>query len=51
MFLLYLVAKHPDVQEKIYDEVTRLAPACTPITAEHLQNATYLHACITEAHR
>ncbi|XP_050430191.1 ecdysone 20-monooxygenase isoform X3 [Adelges cooleyi] len=51
VFLLYLVAKHPDVQEKIYDEVTKLAPAGTPITAEHLHNATYLHACISEAHR
>ncbi|VVC29297.1 Hypothetical protein CINCED_3A009303 [Cinara cedri] len=51
VFLLYLVAKHPDVQEKIYNEVLRLAPAGTAITAEHLHNATYLHACITEAHR
>lgn len=51
VFLLYLVAKHPDVQEKIYDEVSRLAPAGTPITAEHLRHATYLHACISEAHR
>lgn len=51
VFLLYLVAKHPDVQEKIYEEVSRLAPAGMPITAEHLHNATYLHACISEAHR
>lgn len=51
VFLLYLVAKHPDVQEKIYEEVSQLAPAGMPITAEHLHNATYLHACISEAHR
>nr|ARW79963.1 cytochrome P450 314A1 [Aphis citricidus] len=51
VFLLYLVAKHPDVQEKIYNEVSLLAPAGTSITAEHLHKATYLHACISEAHR
>lgn len=51
VFLLYLIAKHPEVQEKIYNEVSRLAPAGTPITAEHLHKATYLNACITEAHR
>ncbi|XP_060833715.1 ecdysone 20-monooxygenase-like isoform X2 [Rhopalosiphum padi] len=51
VFLLYLVAKHPDVQEKIYNEISLLAPAGTPITAEYLHKATYLHACISEAHR
>ncbi|KAL5235272.1 hypothetical protein ACI65C_002682 [Semiaphis heraclei] len=51
VFLLYLVAKHPEVQEKLYNEVSELAPAGTSITAEHLHKATYLHACITEAHR
>ncbi|XP_022173117.1 ecdysone 20-monooxygenase-like [Myzus persicae] len=51
VFLLYLVAKHPEVQEKIHNELTWLAPAGTPITAEHIHKATYLKACITEAHR
>ncbi|KAL4105170.1 hypothetical protein QTP88_020442 [Uroleucon formosanum] len=51
VFLLYLIAKHPEVQEKLYKEVSQLAPKGTHITNKHLVNATYLKACIIEAHR
>ncbi|XP_060858146.1 ecdysone 20-monooxygenase-like [Metopolophium dirhodum] len=51
VFLLYLIAKHPEVQEKLYNEISRLAPTGTPITNEHLKKAKYLNACIMEAHR
>ncbi|KAL0275932.1 UNVERIFIED_CONTAM: hypothetical protein PYX00_003643 [Menopon gallinae] len=51
VFLLYLIAKHKDVQEKLHKEISEIIPRGSAITAESLKRATYLRACITEAFR
>ncbi|XP_069685662.1 ecdysone 20-monooxygenase isoform X1 [Periplaneta americana] len=51
VFVLYLIAKHPRVQERLYEEMHQLAPGRCPLRAETLRSATYLQACIMEAFR
>ncbi|CAH0384016.1 unnamed protein product [Bemisia tabaci] len=51
VFLLYLVAKHPEVQEKIYEELEGLVTDGCPLSTSTLRHATYLKACIAEAFR
>lgn len=51
VFMLYLIAKHPDIQRKLHDEIQSIIPSDCPITMNSLQNAGYLHACIMEAFR
>uniref|UniRef100_A0AAT9UTK6 Cytochrome P450 314A1 n=1 Tax=Maconellicoccus hirsutus TaxID=177089 RepID=A0AAT9UTK6_MACHI len=51
VFLLYLIAKHPDVQEKLYKEIEHITPTNEQITMESLRGAVYLRACIMEAFR
>ena len=49
---LYCLAKNPEVQEKLTAEVDRLAPdPAQPITAEMINHATYLKACLKEGFR
>lgn len=50
VFLLYLIGKNPDVQEKLYEEITNLTPI-GDITTLTLNKATYLKACINECFR
>ncbi|GLV43368.1 Cytochrome P450 12a5 [Carabus blaptoides fortunei] len=50
--LLYLLAKHPDVQEKLREEVRRVVPTKqTAVTKEKLNNLPYLRAVIKESMR
>lgn len=51
VFLLYLMAKHPRCQERVYEELSVLAPKGYPITADVLKDAHYLKACVTESLR
>jgi hypothetical protein len=51
VFVLYLIAKNPRVQERLYEEILQLAPGRCPLTAETLRQATYLQACLMEAFR
>ncbi|KAG9309961.1 cytochrome P450 [Chiua virens] len=56
-FVFVLLALHPDVQQKVYEEVCRALPADVPITqlmANHkgsLDNLEYTAACIRESLR
>ncbi|XP_059172327.1 cytochrome P450 3A24-like [Physella acuta] len=47
---LYLLAKHPDVQDKICDEIERVVQGETP-TYEELQQLTYIEQVINETLR
>ncbi|XP_054271191.1 ecdysone 20-monooxygenase [Macrosteles quadrilineatus] len=51
VFLFYLVAKNPQVQKRLYEEIISLAPIGTPVTSQVLRDATYLRACIMETFR
>ncbi|KAF4530576.1 hypothetical protein B566_EDAN006782 [Ephemera danica] len=49
--LLHLVATHPHVQQRLYEEILEFTPANEPLTTRHLQSATYLKACVQESFR
>ncbi|KAJ1527578.1 hypothetical protein ONE63_007542 [Megalurothrips usitatus] len=51
VFVLYLIAKHPHVQKRLYEELITAAPSGSPWTAQSLRNSPYLRACIMEAFR
>lgn len=51
VFLMYLVAKNPRVQNKLHEEVDRIISEKGSISMETLQEAEYLQACIMEAFR
>lgn len=51
VFVLYLMAKNPRVQKRLYEEILQVAPGRCPLTTETLRQATYLQACIMEAFR
>jgi hypothetical protein len=51
VFVLYLIAKNPSVQNRLYKELLQIAPGRCPLTVEALRQATYLQACIMEAFR
>ncbi|KAK6620662.1 hypothetical protein RUM43_010957 [Polyplax serrata] len=51
VFLMYLIAKHKNVQQQLHEEVSNLVPRRSSVTPDALKNATYLRACITEAFR
>ena len=51
VFVLYLIAKHPRVQKRLYEELLQVAPGRCSLTADTLRKATYLQACIMEAFR
>ncbi|XP_070575854.1 probable cytochrome P450 49a1 isoform X2 [Ptychodera flava] len=51
VFNLYLLATNPEVQEKVYQEVSRTLTDGEPITVQTLQRLPYLKACIKETHR
>ncbi|KAJ8882609.1 hypothetical protein PR048_014420 [Dryococelus australis] len=47
VFLLYLMAKHPDAQQRLYHELQGLGE----VTADSLRGAAYLRACVHESYR
>lgn len=49
-FLLYHMARNPDVQEKLYKELAEVAPDCN-ITPDRLKDLKYLKACVKESFR
>lgn len=51
VFVLYLIAKHPRVQKRLYEELLQVAPGRCSLTADTLRKANYLQACIMEAFR
>lgn len=51
-FILYHLSKNPDVQEKLYKEISSLLPEKnSPITYETLLNSHYLRAVFKESAR
>lgn len=48
---LYCLAKYRDVQDKIYEEIKRVVPSSGPITADMINNMSYLKAFVKEAFR
>lgn len=51
VFTLMLIAKHPQVQERINQEITRLCPSNGWIPFDHLKSMNYLDAVIKESLR
>ncbi|KAK7102795.1 probable cytochrome P450 CYP44 [Littorina saxatilis] len=52
LFLLYLLASNPTVQDRAYHEVSSVAPHHpAPLTAQSVSNMTYIRACIKESVR
>lgn len=50
--VIYQLASHPDKQNLLYEEVSRVVPKLgTPIEARHLEDMKYLKACIKETLR
>ncbi|XP_065349768.1 ecdysone 20-monooxygenase-like isoform X2 [Cloeon dipterum] len=49
--LLYLIAKNPDAQTKLYEEINNLLEPDEPISAKYLNSARYLKACVHEYFR
>ena len=52
LFMLYLLATNPEVQDKAYEEVRSIAPEYpAPLTAHNINSMTYLRACMKESSR
>ena len=51
VFLLHAVAKHPEVQERLYEELRSVLGDSSYITAEHLSQLPYLKGCMLESFR
>ncbi|XP_078583909.1 cholesterol side-chain cleavage enzyme, mitochondrial-like [Branchiostoma floridae x Branchiostoma japonicum] len=48
-FTMHTLARHPDIQEKLHDEVMRVAPdRQAPVTQEQVQKMPYLRGVIKE---
>jgi cytochrome P450 len=51
-FALYLLAKNPDKQQKLFEEIQRYLPdKDQPVTSDNLNEMRYLKACIKESMR
>lgn len=51
-FFLYFMAKYPDIQEKVYKEISSLVRTENePITEKHLNEIRYAKACLKESQR
>jgi cytochrome P450 len=49
--LMSVMARNPEAQEKLHQEIVSLLDPGEPITAKFLQNAKYLKACVQESFR
>jgi hypothetical protein len=50
--ILYQLSQHPQKQEMLYDEIRTIVPTSnTPLTAQRLEQLSYLKACIKETLR
>ncbi|XP_033101536.1 1,25-dihydroxyvitamin D(3) 24-hydroxylase, mitochondrial-like [Anneissia japonica] len=50
-FNLYTLAKNPEAQEKLYQEVINMTDKDEPIRSEHFQNIPYMKAFVKETFR
>ncbi|OWF50846.1 probable cytochrome P450 CYP44 [Mizuhopecten yessoensis] len=50
-FMLYHLAKYPDIQEKLYEELAPRIPAEGPIGQDGFKDLHYLKACLKESFR
>ncbi|XP_072049592.1 1,25-dihydroxyvitamin D(3) 24-hydroxylase, mitochondrial-like [Amphiura filiformis] len=50
-WLIHEVSKHPEVQDKLYDELISINPENTTPTSEMLDSMTYLKATVKETQR
>ncbi|XP_064613084.1 probable cytochrome P450 CYP44 [Liolophura sinensis] len=50
-FNMYCIAKNPDVQKKLYNEIEQHLPGDEPLTPEKLSKLSYLKACVKETFR
>ncbi|KAK4874888.1 hypothetical protein RN001_014248 [Aquatica leii] len=50
-FTLYNLAKHPDIQDKVFEEITNVFKEHPEITMESLNEMKYLEQCIKESLR
>ncbi|PIK34440.1 putative cytochrome P450 10 [Apostichopus japonicus] len=48
-FIIYNLAKNPECQEKVYEEISRVVLPDEPVTPEVLQMLPYLKACVKES--
>ncbi|CAK9300984.1 unnamed protein product [Gordionus sp. m RMFG-2023] len=51
LWLLYVLAKHPSQQNKLYEEILRVYPKDDVFTSDTLSNFVYLKACLKETLR
>ncbi|XP_022338731.1 cytochrome P450 302a1, mitochondrial-like [Crassostrea virginica] len=50
-FVLYLLGRHPEIQEKLYQEITDVLGDCQQVTESHIGKMSYLKAVTRETHR
>ena len=51
VFLLHAMANHPEVQERLYEELRSVLGDSNYITSEHLSQLPYLKGCMPESFR
>ena len=51
VYLLYCLAKYPEKQNKLYEEIQAILPDDKQVTSEVLGRAHYLKACVKEMFR
>nr|XP_022296326.1 probable cytochrome P450 CYP44 [Crassostrea virginica] len=51
IFAMYCLAKNPDAQQKVYEEIRGVLNADEPITGDHINRLTFLKACVKESQR
>ena len=50
-FILYNLARNPDIQETLYKEIHFHAPLNKPLSINAINKMKYLKACIKESYR
>ncbi len=48
---LYCIAANPEKQEKLREEVLRIAPPGEDVTADMINKMSYMKACVKEGFR
>ena len=48
---LYCLARYPDAQERLYNEITKVVPPGEQITADRINSMAYLKAFVKETFR
>jgi len=50
-FSLHFMATHPEIQQRLYEEIMDVVPVGSNVTTAHLKELRYLDACIKESLR